>query len=112
MRVLFICNMNQHRSKTAEELFQNRFETKSAGLYNNLVTEEQIAWADVVVVMTEEQRKEIGKRFPKLYLQKRILEFDVPDIYFHQQKELVQLLEKRCEELLHPLMELGERADL
>ena len=32
MNVLFICNQN--RSKTAEEIFRNKFKTKSAGLFN------------------------------------------------------------------------------
>ena len=31
MKVLFICNQNENRSKTAEELFKNRYKTKSAG---------------------------------------------------------------------------------
>ncbi len=33
MKVLFICNQNENRSKTAEELFKGKFETTSAGLY-------------------------------------------------------------------------------
>ena len=67
MKVLFICNQNQNRSKTAEELFKNKFKTKSAGLYNEKpVTEKQIGWADVIVVMEDSQRSEIAKRFPKL----------------------------------------------
>jgi len=70
MKVLFICNQNQNRSKTAEELFKNKFKTKSAGLYNEKpVTEKQISWADVIVVMDDSQRSEIAKRFPKLYMQ-------------------------------------------
>ena len=34
MKVLFVCNQNENRSKTSEELFKGRFQTKSAGLYN------------------------------------------------------------------------------
>jgi len=52
MNILFICNQNQNRSKTAEELFKDRFNTRSAGLYNEKpVTEKQISWADVIIVM-------------------------------------------------------------
>ena len=54
MKVLFICNQNQNRSKTAEELFKNKFLTKSAGLFNEQpVTEKQLSWADTIVVMEE-----------------------------------------------------------
>ena len=47
MKILFICNQNQHRSKTAEELFKDRFDTASAGLYNEKpVTEQELEEAE------------------------------------------------------------------
>lgn len=98
MNVLFICNQNENRSKTAEEIFKSRFETKSAGLFNKTpVTEKQLSWADVVVVMDESHRSEISKRFPKLYLQKRIVCLDVPDVFRHGQPELVSLLNEKMD---------------
>ena len=106
MKVLFICNMNQHRSKTAEELFRDRFDTKSAGLYNNEVTEEQISWADVVVVMEDFQRSELAKRFPEQYLTKRIISLDIPDIYSYNQPELIKTLIAKVESSLQPHEEL------
>ena len=43
MKVLFICNQNQNRSKTAELIFKDKFESRTAGLYNETpVTKEQI----------------------------------------------------------------------
>ena len=100
MKVLFICNQNQNRSKTAEQLFKGKFETKSAGLYNdNPVTEKQISWADIVIVMEDGQRTEIAKRFPKLYMQKKILSLNIPDMYFHNQPELVNMLKSRIKGL-------------
>ena len=96
MKVLFICNQNENRSRTAEELFKDTFETRSAGLYNeNPLTEKQLSWADVVVVMEDGQRSEIGKRFPKLYMQKRILSLDIPDVYHYNQPELVNTLKSK-----------------
>jgi len=100
MKVLFICNQNINRSKTAENLFKNRFKTKSAGLYNEKpVTEKQLSWADVVIVMEDAQRSELASRFPELYLQKRILSLDIPDIYNYGQPELIELLTARVSEL-------------
>lgn len=96
MRVLFICNQNIHRSRTAEELFKDMFETKSAGLFNeNPVSAKEISWADTVVVMEEEQRIELVKRFPQLIMSKRLISFDVPDAYSYQQPELVELLKSK-----------------
>lgn len=100
MKVLFICNQNQNRSKTAEELFKDRFETRSAGLYNEKpVTKEQLEWADTVVVMEDEQRSEIAKRFPDVYLKKRIISLNVADVYFYNQPELIDVLGCKMEEL-------------
>jgi len=101
MKVLFICNQNQHRSKTAEALFKSRFTTQSAGLYNEQpVTEEQLSWADLVVVMEDSQRKELSERFPTQYLQKRILSLEIPDVYHYNQKELIDVLETKIKEIL------------
>jgi len=100
MKVLFICNQNENRSKTAEELFRDTFKTKSAGLYNEKpVNEKQLSWADVIVVMEDSQRAEIAKRFPKLYMQKRVLSLDIPDVYHYNQPELVNALKSKISHL-------------
>jgi len=105
MNVLFICNQNQNRSKTAEKIFKDRFNAKSAGLYNiHPVTEKQISWADTIVVMEEAQRSEIADRFPKQYMLKRILSFDIPDIYHYNQPELIEVLNSKIDELLEPVI--------
>ncbi|HLC65760.1 MAG TPA: phosphotyrosine protein phosphatase [Candidatus Nanoarchaeia archaeon] len=101
MKVLFVCNQNQNRSKTAERIFRDRFETKSAGLYNQRpVTKKQLSWADAVIVMEEGQRSEIAKRFPEVYLQKRILSLGIPDIFHCNQPELIEILKSKVDELL------------
>jgi len=102
MKILFICNQNMHRSKTAEEIFKDKFQTKSAGLYNlRPVTKKQLSWADTVIVMEEEQRSEIAKRFPDMYMQKRILCLDVPDIYHYNQPELIDVLKLKVDRFLN-----------
>lgn len=101
MNVLFVCNQNKNRSKTAEKLFQGRFTAKSAGLFNEApVTKQELSWADVVVVMEDVQRKEIAKRFPLVYLQKRVISLDIPDVFHFGQPELVELLNEKVSELL------------
>lgn len=98
-RILFICNQNQHRSKTAEDLFRKKFETKSAGLFSQKpVTKKELSWADVIFVMEEEQRHELAKRFPTVYMQKRILNLNVPDIYSCHDPRLIRCLQSRLKE--------------
>lgn len=100
MNILFICNQNENRSKTAEKLFKSRFNAKSAGLYNkNPVTEKEIEWADTIIVMEDHQRAEIAKRFPKLYMKKRILSLDIKDIYHFDQPELKSILTSKMKSL-------------
>jgi predicted protein tyrosine phosphatase len=97
MNILFICNQN--RSKTAEEIFKTKFNTKSAGLYNSKpVTKSELSWADVVMVMEDKQRTEIARRFPKHYMQKRILSLDVPDIYQFKNPVLIEELKLKFSE--------------
>lgn len=101
MKVLFICNQNRNRSKTAEHIFKNKFETKSAGLYNEKpVTEKQLSWADIVVVMEDAQRSEIAERFPNQYVKKRIISLDIPDTYYCNQPELIKILKSKIDKLL------------
>ena len=100
MKVLFVCNQNKNRSKTAEKLFKGRFQTKSAGLYNERpLTKNELSWADAVIVMESEQRSEIAKRFPQLYMQKRILSLNIPDVYHFYQPGLIELLQSKINEL-------------
>lgn len=100
MNILFICNQNENRSKTAEQLFKGRFKTKSAGLYNTApVTQKQLQWADMIMVMEEHQRHEIAMRFPGVYMQKQILSLDIPDVYHYNQPELIDVLKLKVSEL-------------
>lgn len=101
MKVLFICNQNKNRSKTAETLFRGKFDVKSAGLYNESpVSKRQILWADTIIVMEESQRSELARRFPKEYLKKRIVSMDIPDIYGYNQPELISIMGEKIKELL------------
>ena len=93
-------NQNRNRSKTAEDIFKNKFDTKSAGLYNGKpVTEKQVSWADTIMVMEDIQRTEISKRFPQHYMQKRILSLEIPDIYTFNQPELIKALKSKVNKL-------------
>lgn len=108
MRVLFVCNQNKYRSKTAELVFRDRCEVKSAGLYGGkLLSREDITWADTIAVMDEEQRHELVKRFPYESLQKRIVSLDISDVYGFNQETLRVALLKKAEVLFGPLVELS-----
>lgn len=92
MKVLFICNFNMNRSKTAKEIFANRWETESAGLYSDpQVTKKQIDWADKIYVMTNDMERELKIRFSNV----KATVLDIPNRYGYMQPELIELLKKR-----------------
>ncbi|PIR63095.1 MAG: protein tyrosine phosphatase [Candidatus Pacebacteria bacterium CG10_big_fil_rev_8_21_14_0_10_40_26] len=96
MNILFVCNQNENRSKTAEEIFKRKYNTKSAGLYNkNPLSKKELSWADTVIVMEEDQGDEIAKRFPNEYMKKRVLSLNIPDDYHYNQPFLVKLLKEK-----------------
>ncbi|MBI5003422.1 phosphotyrosine protein phosphatase [Candidatus Woesearchaeota archaeon] len=105
MKLLFICNQNKNRSTTAEEMMKKEFETKSAGLFNEKPVEERtLTWADAVIVMEDAQRRELAKRFPKQYLQKKILTLNIPDVYSYNQAALKEVINKKMKELVNQAM--------
>jgi predicted protein tyrosine phosphatase len=100
-KVLFACNQNQNRSKTAEELFKGQYDTASAGLYNypNQVTAEQVEWADVIIVFEAKQKQELSNRFPKECSGKEIINLDIPDLYDYNVPPLVIALKQKMEKI-------------
>ena len=100
MNVLFVCGQGKNRSPTAAALFREEHATRSCGLYcERPLDEKLLSWANLVVVMEDAHRQEIAQRFPALYLSKRILSLDVPDIYRRDQPELVALLREKMRRL-------------
>ena len=105
MKILFICNQNENRSRTAKELFKGRYETKSAGLFNTKpVSEKEISWADLIIVMEDRHRSEIAKRFPELYMQKRILSLNIDDVYSYRDIKLIEELNKKMMRIAEPIL--------
>jgi predicted protein tyrosine phosphatase len=103
-RVLFVCTVNRMRSPTAEALFRARegLEVRSAGtdsLARRPVTDDLVAWADVIVVMESGHRRELVRRYGD-GIEKRVVCLDIPDRYPFMDPELVELLEARADRFL------------
>jgi predicted protein tyrosine phosphatase len=98
--VLFICSQNRLRSPTAEQIFASHPEIRvdSAGTNNdaeNPLTDELIAWADLIFVMERTHRNKMQKRFRSALNGKRIVVLDVPDEYEFMDPALIKLLRAR-----------------
>lgn len=98
--VLFICEGNLHRSPTAERLYSTTpsIETRSAGLASSArtqVTEEVLAWADLVFVMERRLLRLLQRRFSVELAGKEVVCLEVPDEFQFLQTDLVILLTER-----------------
>lgn len=94
--VLVLCGRNKKRSRTAEQLFKgdNRFYIRSAGVSprsDRKVTEKDLQWADLVLVMEHKHRGKLQSQFPGLALP--LLEvLHIVDEYSFMDSALVTLL--------------------
>jgi len=100
-RILFLCSQNKWRSPTAETIFADRgdIEVDSAGLNNDAevpLSDEQIEWADVILVMEEIHRTRLNRKFSHALAGKRIAVLNIPDDYQYMDEALIHLIELRC----------------
>jgi len=100
-RILFLCSQNKLRSPTAEAVFAGHpsIEVDSAGLNNDAVvplSEEQVRWADVIIVMENAHRNRLNRKFKGSLAGKRVAVLDIPDEYGYMDPSLVALLRARC----------------
>ena len=100
MRVLFVCHYNRKRSATAERIFGKdpALDVRSAGTSEDAlvrVNRRMLDWADIVFIMDDEQRHELGHMFPGHAALDRLVCLDIQDQYDFLDPELVALLRER-----------------
>lgn len=105
IKILFVCGMNKRRSPTAEKIYHGdeRLSVRSAGVSDSSrtkLTEKNISWADLILVMERKYKQRIQERFRGMTLpQIEILE--IPDTYEYMDNELVELIKASTEPYLH-----------
>jgi predicted protein tyrosine phosphatase len=97
LKVLFVCSKNQWRSPTAEAIYRDdpRLSVRSRGTSNSAVRtirENDLIWADLVLVMEQKHRSRLLASFPDLTKFLTIHVLDIPDDYGYMDDDLVQLL--------------------
>lgn len=112
LKVLFVCAMNKQRSVTAERLYQNdpRLAVRSAGVRSGAkrrVSEEDLAWADVVYVMENDHKVWLAMRFEDMDLPP-IDVLDIPDEFAVMDPELQHVLKALLDPKFDRLLTGGE----
>jgi len=106
--ILFVCGRNQWRSPTAVQVYLNdpRIEVRSAGVSEqspHRISERDLAWADLVLVMERKHRSRILDRFRGVTELPPIQSLDIPDAYGYLDPELVELIAAAAEPFIPPL---------
>lgn len=98
-KLLFICLQGRFRSRTAATYFKNRYDTAFAGVESGALaplTNEQIQWADRIIVMDWEIRKLMKKKHNAAMHGRGddIMALNIPDVYDFMDGKLCVALEK------------------
>lgn len=93
------------RSPTAADIVAAwaGFDTDFAGLSKDAdeaVSTEQIAWADVIIVMERRQKKVLQQRYPTHLRNVPVRVLDVPDRYGYGDEALIALITPRLQRML------------
>jgi len=100
-KLLFICSQNKLRSPTAEAIFSDTpgIEVDSAGLNHDAIVRlspEQLAWADLILVMESTHRNRLARHHGASLKGKRVAVLNIPDNYDYMDEELVRILKMKC----------------
>lgn len=102
--LLVVCGKNKKRSRTAEFIYKNddRFHIRSVGLSPKSIrkiTEKDVEWADLILVMEREQNKHIKDIYH--YLQIPSIEvLNIPDEFEFMDEELIEILNEKIEPII------------
>ena len=104
-KILFVCSRNQWRSPTAEQIWRRHpgLALRSAGVRSSArrtVTADDLEWADVVIVMEAEHKKQLKRAFGALARARPMHVLDIPDDYAYMDPELVAMLQESVASLL------------
>lgn len=99
INVLFVCSRNQWRSPTAERVWRRhpQLNVRSGGTSpsaRHTVSDADIDWADVVIVMEQKHKSRLVADFGDVLAGKPVHVLDIPDEYQYMDPELVELLEQ------------------
>lgn len=110
LKVLFVCSRNQWRSPTAEAIYSDdsRLSVRSRGTSRaavKTIRENDLTWADLVLVMEQKHRSRLLADFPDLTKFLTIHVLDIPDDYGYMNTELVQLLRIAADPIIDDFQE-------
>ena len=113
LNILFICSRNQWRSPTAERIYagQPLINVRSAGTASSArrkVTVDDIAWADLILVMEYKHASRLRSEFPGQMKSKKCHVLGIPDEYRYMNPELVCEIQGAADPIIQTATDLTE----
>ena len=104
LNILFVCSKNKWRSPTAETIYRHdsRLNVRSAGTNASAkkrISETDLNWADLILVMETKHKKRITREYRYLNLPP-IMILDIPDEYQYMDEELISIIKANTKDLL------------
>ena len=104
MKLLFVYKENIQRSPNAEDLFKGskKHDVRYAGTSYfavKRINKKDIKWVDKIFVMEQYHQKYIEEKYP-LSKEKEIIVLNIPDIYYRNDPELINILKEKLKEYL------------
>jgi predicted protein tyrosine phosphatase len=101
IKALFICSRNRWRSPTAEQIWRDSesVEVRARGVSpksQRVLTEEDVRWADVILVMERRHRSHVVDRYRDIVDRACVHVLDIPDEYQFMDPELIEELRSRA----------------
>lgn len=105
LNILFVCGRNNRRSPTAEKIFKSdrRMNVRGVGTAETSkrrVTEADLKWADLVLVMERKHASRLREMFHRLDELPPMQALEIPDEYIFMQAELIALLREAVDAAL------------
>lgn len=109
-RVLFVCSMGILRSATGARLYASRYNTRSAGTWNDALiplTDQLMAWAQEIVFVNKSNYESVKQWYNNIENNHtssfdddfNIKVLDIPDAYPHMDPKLVEAFIQQYEPL-------------
>ena len=114
LNILFVCSKNKWRSSTAEAIYRHdtRLNVRSAGTSASAkkrISEKDINWTDLILVMENKHKKRIISEYNHLVLP-QIMILDIPDEYQYMNEELISIIETSVENILDDMISIEQSA--
>ncbi|WP_254436783.1 low molecular weight protein tyrosine phosphatase family protein [Ruegeria arenilitoris] len=95
--VLFICGKARMRSPTAADVVGEwpGYSTDFAGISRDadeMISSEQVEWADMIFVMDRRQKKRLSEKFGHLIKDTKVIILGIPDQFDYMAPDLVDLI--------------------